>query len=170
MTSRRGLTGWLRHLWVGPIHVSRAFPAEAMQRIEAAIGDGERRHRAELRFCVESSLDTGGLWRGLATRDRALQVFGQFRVWDTEENNGVLVYLLWADRAVEIVADRGAVRRIDARVWQHACSALIEGCRTGHQVDGVLQCLNTLADALAAVYPAEGEPNPDELPNAPLVL
>jgi uncharacterized membrane protein len=152
------------------MHVRAAFPDGAYARIERAIADGERRHRAELRFAVESSLETGQLWRGMHARERALEVFSRFRIWDTEEDNGVLVYLLWADRAVEIVADRGAVGRIDAQVWQRACVELVEGCRTGHQVDGALQCLDTLAEALAAVYPADGEPNPDELPNAPLVL
>ena len=170
MSRRTGLARWLHHLWIGPMHVRAAFPDGAYARIERAIADGERRHRAELRFAVESSLETGQLWRGMHARERALEVFSRFRIWDTEEDNGVLVYLLWADRAVEIVADRGAVGRIDAQVWQRACVELVEGCRTGHQVDGALQCLDTLAEALAAVYPADGEPNPDELPNAPLVL
>lgn len=170
MSRRTGVARWLHHLWIGPVHVRAAFPPDAMRRIEAAIAEGERRHAAELRFCVESSLDTAQLWRGLSARERALQVFAQFGVWDTEHDNGVLVYLLWADRAVEVVADRGAARRIDPAVWARACEALASGCREGRQVDGALACLATIGDALAAAFPADGRDNPDELPNAPLVL
>jgi hypothetical protein len=171
MSRRKGLARWLHHLWIGPVHVRGAFPAEALGRIEAAIAAGERRHRAELRFAVESSLDTAQLWRGLPARDRALEVFGRFRVWDTEANNGVLVYLLWADRAVEIVADRDAVRRIDPSVWTSACAQLVDACRAGRPVDGALDCIATLTDALATAYPADsGRANPNELPDTPLVL
>ncbi len=170
MSRRTGLARWLHHLWIGPMHVRRAFPPDAMRRIEAAIGEGERRHTGELRFCVESSLDTAQLWRGLSARERAVEVFGQFGVWDTEDDNGVLVYLLWADRAVEIVADRGATRRVDAAVWARACEQLARGCRDGAQLDGALACVATISDALAAAFPAEGRDNPDELPNAPLVI
>jgi uncharacterized membrane protein len=170
MSRRVGLARWLHHLWVGPMHVRSAFPPDALRRIEAAIGESERRHSAELRFCVESSLATGQLWRGLSARERALQVFAQFGVWDTEQDNGVLVYLLWADRAVEIVADRGAMRRVDAAVWARACERLARGCRDGRHVEGVLECLALLADAMAEAYPADGRDNPDELPNAPLVI
>lgn len=166
----RGLVRWLRHLWVGPMHVGRAFPRDAMARIEAAIGAGERRHRAELRFAVESSLSTSALWSGLSPRDRALEVFGLFRIWDTDENNGVLVYLLWADHAVEIVADRGAVRAVDPQVWQAAARCFAEGCRAGRPLDGALQCIATIDEALFRAFPADGRANPDELPNAPIVL
>jgi hypothetical protein len=170
MNPRRGLSRWAHHLWVGPMHVRRAFPAEADARIEQAIVEGERRHRAELRFAVESSLDAGELWRGATARDRAIEVFSEFRVWDTEEDNGVLVYLLWADRAVEVVADRGATRRVDPAVWRIACSQLSEACRNGRQLDGTLAALATINDALALAYPSAGRDNPDELPNTRIVL
>jgi len=167
---RSGLGRWLHHLWVGPMHVNRAFPREAMLRIEQGITDGERGHRAEVRFAIESSLHASQLWRGTTARERALQVFSEFRVWDTEEDNGVLVYLLWADHAVEIVADRGAVRHIDPAVWRDACASLAAACRDGRQVDGAVQALAIIGAALAAAFPSDGRDNPDELPNAPLVL
>jgi uncharacterized membrane protein len=172
MTARRGLARWLQHLWLGPVHVRRAFPRETLLRIEQAIADGERRHRAELRFAIESSLDARELWRGVTARERAVDVFSQFRVWDTEENNGVLVYVLWADHKVEIVADRGAVSRIDAAVWQEACVRLAAACRDGRGPAGALAAIALLDEALAAAFPAhpDGRANPDELPNAPLVL
>jgi uncharacterized membrane protein len=172
VSARRGLARWLRHLWIGPIHVRRAFPKEALLRIEQAIADGERRHRAELRFAIESSLDARELRRGVTARERAVDVFSQFRVWDTEEDNGVLVYVLWADHAVEIVADRGAARRIDDAVWRDACARLAAACREGRGPEGALAAIALLDEALSAAFPADpdGRANPDELPNAPLVL
>lgn len=170
MSRPRGVGRWLRHLWIGAWHVRRVLPPDAMRRIELAIGEGERRHRAELRFAVESSLDVARLWRGVDANARAVEVFSAFRVWDTEEDNGVLVYLLWADRAVEIVADRGAVRRVDPAAWSAACERIAGACRDGSPEDGIVEGLRLLADALAEAFPADGRPNPDELPNRPLQL
>ena len=170
VSAGRGFVRWIRHLWVGPLHVRRAFPREAFERIEQAITEGERGHRAEVRFAVESSLDAGELWRGITARERALEVFSAFRIWDTEEDNGVLVYLLWADHAVEIIADRGAMKRVDPAVWQQACAELARACREGRQADGAVQALATIGAALAGADPGDGRDNPDELPNAPLIL
>ena len=172
MIATGGLVRWLRHLSTGPFHVRRVFSRQALARIEEAITNGERRHRAELRFAIESSLDARELWRGVTARDRAVDVFSQFRVWDTEEDNGVLVYVLWADHAVEIVADRGAVRRIDEAVWRDACTRLAGACRDGRGPEGALDALERLNDALSTAFPAhpDGRENPDELPNAPMLL
>jgi uncharacterized membrane protein len=170
MSAPRGLARWARHLWIGSLQVRGAFPVDAIRRIEQAIADGERRHRAELRFAIESSLDAGRLWRSQTPKARAIEVFSDFRVWDTEEDNGVLVYLLWADRAVEIVADRGAVRRIDPAVWADACARLASACRDGRQLDGAVETIDALSDALALAFPADGRVNPNELPDSPLIL
>jgi hypothetical protein len=170
VSPRSGIGRWLHHLWIGPMHVNRAFPRQAILRIEQAIAEGERVHRAEVRFAIESSLHASQLWRGTTARERALQVFSEFRIWDTEENNGVLVYLLWADHAVEIIADRGAVRRVDPAVWQDACTTLATACREARQVDGSVEALAAIGAALAAAFPSDGRDNPDELPNAPMML
>lgn len=161
---------WLRHLWIGPWHVRRVLPPDALVRIERAIADGERRHRAELRFAVESSLGPVQLWRGLDAKARAVEVFATFRVWDTAEDNGVLIYLLWADRAVEVLADRGASARVDPQLWSAACARIVSACRTGAPEDGVIDAIRMLSDALAIAYPAGDSPNPDELPNRPIQL
>ena len=166
-----GWRRWLRHLWIGPMHVGRAFPPDAMRRIEEAVAAGERRHRAEVRFAVESSLDSGRLWRGVTARQRAQEVFAQFGVWDTADNNGVLIYLLWADQTVEIVADRGATAAVDPAVWARACAQLVDGCRDGRQLEGALRCLEALEAGLVRAFPADGSrDNPDELPNTPIRL
>jgi uncharacterized membrane protein len=161
---------WVRHLWIGPVHVARAFPAEAYARIEQAIADGEGRHRGELIFAVESSLGTAAIWSRTTPRERAVQVFAEFGVWDTEEDNGVLLYLMWADHAVEVIADRGAARRVDPAAWARACDSVRDSFVAGRHVDGVLAAIAVLNDALAAAYPADGGAGRNELPNRPLVL
>jgi uncharacterized membrane protein len=170
MSTPNGFGRWLRHLWMGPAHARAAFPPDDYRRIEAAIAEGERRHRAELRFAVEASLDPRRLWRGMRARDRAVEVFAGFRIWDTEENNGVLLYVLLADRAVEVVADRGAMRHVDPLAWDLAARQLADGCCDERRVDGALAAIATLHEALARAYPADGRPNPDELPNRPIML
>jgi hypothetical protein len=167
---RGRLSRLVRHLWTGPIHIARAFPAEAYLRIEQAIDEGEQRHRAELRFAVESSLDAGAVWSRTSPRERAVQVFAEFGIWDTEEDNGVLLYLLWADHAVEVVADRGVARRVDPSVWIRACDVVHDTFVEGRHVEGVLEAIAIINDALAAAYPADGQANDNQLPNRPLVL
>lgn len=171
MTPRYGLFRWLWHMWIGPMHVRQSFSKADFLAIEQAIAQGELRHHAELRFAVESSLGTAELWNEVTARGRALDVFSHFRIWDTEENNGVLIYLLWADHAVEIIADRGCERRIDPLVWQAACSYIAQACADGRPVQGVLEAVALISDALAVAFPADGSrDNPNELPNAPMLL
>ena len=158
-----------RHRLASERQVVAAFDAAAFERIEAAIAGGERRHRGEVRFAVEADLDLHSLWAGMTPRERALQVFAEQGVWDTEENTGVLIYLLWADHAVEIVADRAAHRCLPAERWQEICTRMAQACRDGRHVDGVLAAVEAVNDALAAAVPACADDR-DELPNRSILL
>lgn len=132
--------------------------------------DCESRHPGEIRFVVEATLDVGAVWRGLTPRARAVDLFSALRVWDTEYNNGVLVYLMLADRAVEIVADRGvAGGRIDADEWGAVAGLMEEHFRAGHFREGSVAGVEAVAAVLLRYPPAFPDAG-DELPNAPLVL
>lgn len=159
----------IRHLFCDQLALRRAFPPQALARIEGAIADGEVRHAAEIRLAIEDSLDVRRLWSGGSPRERALEVFGALRVWDTEANNGVLIYVELADHAVEIVADRAAARAIDDALWRELADGLASAYRRGAYLDGTLASLERLHGLLAAAFPALGR-NPDELPNRPAVL
>src|ERR1700683_3116053 len=111
----------LRHLTTTRWSTRRRFPPAVRDAIEQAIGECESRHGGEIRFVVETAFDLPELWHDLAPRRRALQVFGQLGVWDTAENNGVLIYVLMADHVVEIVADRGIASRILQKEWDTVC-------------------------------------------------
>ena len=158
-----------RHRLASGRRVVATFDAAAFARIEEAIAAGERRHRGEVRFAVEADLDLYSLWAGMTPRERALQVFAEQGIWDTEENTGVLIYLLWADHAVEIVADRAAHRCLPAERWQEICTRVAQACRDGRHVDGVLSAVQAVNAALAAVVPA-GTHDQDELPNRSILL
>ncbi|MBW6495176.1 MAG: TPM domain-containing protein [Burkholderiaceae bacterium] len=147
----------------------RAFPAPTLDAIEEAISAGEQRHGAELRFVVEARLGALAVWAGVTPRARAAALFSDLRVWDTEANNGVLVYVLLADRAVEIVADRGARARVQAEVWNKACATMTTAFGAGDFQGGTVRALASLAQALATAFPPDAD-NPDELPNRPTVL
>lgn len=159
----------LDHLRHDQARLRRVFPAQALDRIEQGVVEGESRHGAELRVAIEASLPLGRILGGLGARERALEVFGSLRVWDTEGNNGVLIYLLLADRAVEIVADRAAARAIPQQAWQAVTQALVAECRAGRFVEGTLAAIERLDRLLAQAFPV-GERNPDELPNRPVML
>jgi uncharacterized membrane protein len=158
-----------KHLLHFPWQVHRAFPARSMHAIEAAILDTEQQHAGELRFAVEGALDLPELLRGMTARERALEVFGNLRVWDTEYNNGVLIYLLLADHDVEIIADRGIHQRIVAGEWENVCRAMEALLRQGQYEAAVLQGVALVGTLLQQHYPAAGKQR-NELDNRPVVV
>ena len=162
------LTRPLRHLLTPPWHVRRCFPAVTLDRITAAIRESEATHHGQIAFAVEAALELGPLWRRQSARDRALEVFGQQRVWDTEHNNGVLIYVLLADHDVEIVADRGIHRQVETGAWAQACQAMEQAFRTGRYEAGALAGIRTIGALLARHYPGPGGAN--EVADQPTLL
>jgi uncharacterized membrane protein len=159
----------LRHYFIPPWWVRRVFPAASLNSIEAAIRESEKTHGGQIRFAVESALHTGPLLRGQSARVRALEVFSGMRVWDTERNNGVLIYLLLADRDVEIVADRGIHARVGAAEWERICRKMEAHFRAGRFEQGVIGGIRAVSAHLARHYPGDGT-RANELPDSPVVL
>ena len=157
---------WLRHLFAPSAR--RLFPPASLDAITAAIAQGELRHGGEVMFAVETDLGPAALWRGVQPRDRAHAAFAQLRTWDTHANNGVLVYLLLADHAIEIVADRGLQGRVSAAQWQEVCRRMQALLQAGEAERAVIGAIEAVSSLLAEHYPAQpGERNDDELPNRP---
>lgn len=160
---------WIRHLFLDDLAARRAFPRAALVAIEQAIAAQERRHRGELRFVVEGGLALPALVSRRSAHERAIELFGHLRVWDTEDNAGVLVYLLLADRRVEIVADRGIHAKVGAAAWDAICGAMQRAFAQGQFEAGAILGIKAISDLLAEHFPP-GEDNPNELPDAPVVL
>ena len=158
-----------RHVATDHTAVRRAFPASALERVEAAIRTGEREHRGQVRVAIEAALPPARVWKRLTPRERALEVFGLLRVWDTEENSGVLVYLLLADRDVEIVADRGIHRIVGDDAWKAICARMEQSFAAGNYVDGVVAGVAEISHLLATHFPRVGA-GPNELPDKPVIL
>lgn len=158
-----------RHLVAPQWVVRRAFPPPVLARIEAAVTASEATHRGELRFVVEGSLDLMPLLKGLTPRERALQVFSELRVWDTEENTGVLVYVQLIDHDIEIVADRGISARVAQSEWDKVCQRMEEAFQVGRYEHGLLSGIERVTALLAQHFPALAV-NPDELPDKPVTL
>jgi uncharacterized membrane protein len=134
--------------------VSRAFPAAALKRIEQAIDAAERGHSGEIRFAVESSLPWSYLKRDAPARERALMVFAKLRVWDTENNNGVLIYVELADHSIEIVADRGIARHVAPAEWQQLAAQMRDRFRSGEFEGGRDRGRHAGGAATARAFPA----------------
>jgi uncharacterized membrane protein len=150
--------------------VRRAFPPDALRRIEETVAEGERRHRGQLCVAIEGALPASRVLKREKPRDRALEVFGQLRVWDTEENCGVLIYLLLADRAVEIVADRGIDRRVGPDAWQSICRTMEAAFRAGRFGDGMVEGVTAISNMLADHYPRDSAGGTNELSDRPVIL
>ena len=163
------LARFWKHILMSPLGVRRCFGPSVLAAIEREVTAQEKRHRGEIRFVVEAELTTGQLWRDLGSRDRARQVFAEQGVWNTEENTGVLIYILLADHRVEIVADRGITARVPDSQWQAVCEAMQGHFRGGRFEEGSLAGIRMVSEHLAQHFPA-GEGNPDELPNRPILI
>jgi len=158
-----------RHLIEHRWRLRRIFPPQALARIEQAIKADEATHSGQVRFVVEGALDGAPLFRNQPARERALDVFSQLRVWDTRHNNGVLIYLLLADRDFEIVADRGIDRSVGHDGWEKICQQMEADFRAGDFESGVIKGIGAVSRELAKHFPkVSGGPN--ELPDAPVVM
>lgn len=163
------LSRLLRHLWIPHWQVRRAFPPRTLKAIEAAIRRAEATHDGQICFAVEAALEILPLIEGRSARERALEIFAQRRVWDTERNNGVLIYLLLADRDVEILADRGVHRHVGTGEWERVCRNMESAFREGRFEAGVIDGIDAVSRHLARHYPRTGEPE-NEVPDRPIVL
>lgn len=159
----------IKHFITGNIAVKAAFPACSLQAIEQVIHETEANHSGQIRFAVEPSLGLTALWHNQTANERAIDVFSQLRVWDTELNNGVLIYLLLADRDVEIVADRGVNVRLGTSIWEEICVEMESAFRSGKFEAGVIQGIYAISSHLQRCFPRE-YPSVDELPNEPVIL
>lgn len=163
---------WCRHLWLDADDVRRALPTAALQRLETQVQHSETRHRGELRLCIEGGWGWSGLRAGLTTRDRAVELFSQLRVWDTAHNNGVLIYLCLAERRIEILADRGIASQVDPAVWHGMVQSISTHFKPGNHEAGLSQAIDQVGQCMRDLYPVSSRhpDNPDELPNAVVIL
>jgi uncharacterized membrane protein len=158
-----------RHLLTTRWSTRRHFTTEVRAAIEQAIGECESQHAGEIRFVVETAFDLPELWHDLAPRRRAVQVFGQLGVWDTAHNNGVLIYVLMADRVVEIVADRGIAARITQHEWDAVCRQMQQHYRAGRFREGSVVGILGVGALLGRHFPGKASGG-NELPDQPVLL
>lgn len=158
-----------RHLIANRARVRRAFPAAALTTIARAIAASEANHAGQIRVVIEGALDGEPLFRQQTAQARALDVFALQRVWDTEHNNGVLIYLLLADRDVEIVADRGIHGRVGTEGWETICRAMEQAFARGDYEAGVLAGIDAVTHHLATHFPKHGSGG-NELPDDVVVI
>ncbi len=171
------LKSLLRHLWLDASDAQRVITPDVLLRLSQRVAASEHRHSGQLRICVEAALPMSYLWRlgGNTTlaqliRERAVMLFSKLRVWDTERNNGVLIYLQLAERAIEIVADRGLSQHISPQAWQAMTQRMGAAFASNHFEDGLTQALEEVSALLVTHFPATaGKQQPDELSNEPVV-
>ena len=161
----------IRHGWRDADDARRALGAGAVERLAERVRASELRHSGEIRVCVEAGLPLSYLWRDATPRERAVTLFGKLRVWDTEHNNGVLIYLLLAEQRIEIVADRGIDARVDDGHWQALVAGMSQAFRDGRFEDGLNQAIDAVGALLGEHFPlADGVRGENELPDAPVIV
>lgn len=158
-----------RHLTSSKAQAKRAFPEATLAAIAEAITAGERTHRGEVRLVVERALPFDCAWDGVTNRQRAIALFADCGVWDTEDNSGVLIYVNLAEHKVDIVADRGIDRKIDHATWEAVCRTMTEGFRQGEFHNATLSAIGQVNELLRQHFPHDGG-GPNELPDKPLML
>ena len=167
---QQGTRLW-RHRWA-EARLHSVLPEALSEQLARQVADSERRHTGQVRICVEAGLPAAYVWRKASARERAVALFGKLGVWDTEDNNGVLIYLLLADRSIEIVADRGLARQVPPGTWDGVVAGMGEALRTGEYNRALTHALEEVT-ALLATHFAPGaagvDPYGNELPNAPVL-
>ena len=158
-----------RHILMNDFHVKRSFSEAVLNAIQAAAKHSEKTHSAEIRFVVEGELTWAQLLADMSPRARALEVFSNLRIWDTEENNGVLIYVLLADRSVEIIADRGINKHAGENFWRATCNLIQEEFHAGRFEAGSVKGVEAISVLLQKHFPYSGE-NSNELPDRPLLM
>lgn len=163
-----------KHRWREPSSTHRVVSPVVLQRLGAKVASSEQFHSGEIRIYVEAGLPLGYLWADASMRhicrQRALAIFSKLRIWDTARNNGVLIYLLLAERAIEVVADRGLSERVDPQTWEVMVSRMRLAFQRGQFEEGLMQALDQVSALLTEHFPLrEGEANPNELPDLPLL-
>ena len=160
---------WCTHTFATSGRVRKLFPKTTLKAIEMAIAQSESHHSGELRFVIENSLTMRQIWSGLSSQQRAVDIFSNLRVWDTEENSGVLIYLLLAERTVQIIADRGINKKVPQSEWDLIVQAMQNRFRQGDFQAGSITGIERITALLAHHFPADAD-NPNELPDAPVIL
>ena len=162
------LSRLVRHRLRDEGDTARAIPADLAQRLASRVAESEKRHTGEIRVSIEASLPTSYVMRDCTPRERAIAMFGKLRVWDTQDNNGVLVYLLLAEHAIEIVADRGVTARVPHAEWERIVRGMGDAFRAGRYEEGLLRAVDEVTALLVQHFPAgAGAANPNELPDEP---
>jgi uncharacterized membrane protein len=160
----------LKHRSYDEADVRRVLGDAALKRLEVRVHDSEKKHSGEIRLCIEAGLPTSYLWKRLSVRDRAIAMFGKLRVWDTEHNNGVLIYLLYAEHKIEIVADRGLKAHVGDAEWQRIIGTMREPLRAGKFEEGLGLAIDAVEALLEKHFPAgAAAANPNELSNKPWI-
>ena len=160
---------WLNHL-IAHMNAKRHFPPATLDALQQAIAASEHLHLGEICFAVEAGLPLADVFAGRLARERAHAAFARLRVWDTEHNTGVLVYILIADHAIEIVADRGIAAKVGEAEWSSICALMQRDFATGDYEKGALAGVAAIGEILVRHFPADGERNADELPDRPVLL
>jgi uncharacterized membrane protein len=160
---------WLRHAFMLPWRWRVLFPKAVLSEIEQAVKHSEHQHSGELRFAVENKLALNKIWYGMSVGQRAIEVFSDYQVWDTEENSGVLIYLLLADREVHIVADRGFKMRVPQAEWDEVAEAMSQQFRRGDFRGGSLEGIERITKLLSVHFPP-GKDDRNDLPNKPVII
>ena len=169
---------FFKHRWVDVSDCRKTLPTDTLARLKDRVAASELKHSGEIRICVEAGLPTSYLWRHFwhkttirnVVRQRAIMMFSKLRIWDTEHNNGVLIYLLLAERDIELVADRGINQYVDAAEWEAIVQRLSSALHEDRFEDGLTQALEEVSAILVRHFELKtGEKNPNELPNAPFI-
>ena len=164
----------LKHQWMDKADLNRAMPADLLKRLQAKIAVSEQQHSGEIQIYAEAGLPLADLWSQVSTpqliRQRALAIFSKTQVWDTANNNGVLIYLLLAEHAIEIVADRGLSQWVDPGEWQRMVTRMSKAFQKGQFEEGLTQAINEVSTLLTTYFPLkEGAFNPNELTDQPVL-
>ncbi|TGK00164.1 hypothetical protein EHQ53_04960 [Leptospira langatensis] len=160
---------------IGDWHLSgfsllrKYFSSKDLKEIKSAVTDSEKSHRGEIRIAIETKLSLYQVLFGKTAKERSVEMFSFLRVWDTEENTGILVYLLLSEKKILILADRGIYKKIGQDRLNEISHKIGTGLKSGKAKEAIVEGIRELSSDLKKHFPAKGK-NPNELPDEPFIV
>src|SRR5581483_5859885 len=101
--------------------------------------------------------------------DKAVEQFLAQNMHTTHGRTGVLIYVSFAERYAEVIADDGIYKKVRPAVWEEVIAELTSHLARGTREQGFIAAIGMCGKVLAEHFPP-GHLDKDELPNHLIVL
>ena len=123
---------------------------EDEKSIIAAIESAEKATSGEIRLHIEKKLKIDPI-------ERAQQVFAKLKMFETEQRNGVILYIASEDHKVVIWGDEGIHNKVGQDFWDEELTKIIDQFKAGSYAAGIVECIGDIGEKLKEFFPYQSD-------------